>query len=48
MVTAIVILSGVTLFQLWLNVTLYVALKETWKDLRDRIEEVLPYDWENK
>ena len=48
MVTAIVILSGLALLQLWLNVSLYVALRYTWKELRDKIEEVLPYDWEEK
>jgi len=48
MITAIVILSGVSLFQLFLNVFLYKAFKIAWKALKEQTEEIIPIDWDKK
>ena len=46
MITAIVILSGTALFQLFLNVFLYKALRYTWNELKQHTEEIAPIDTE--
>ena len=47
MITAIVILSGVALFQLFLNVFLFHAFKLAWRDLKEYAEEITPIDIES-
>ena len=46
MITAIVILSGTALFQLFLNVFLYKAFKFAWKALQEQTEEIIPIEWD--
>jgi len=44
MITAIVILSGVALLQLYLNLVLYIAAKTAWRELKEQKEEIYPID----
>lgn len=50
MITAIVILSGACLFELFLIAVLACALKITVKEIHDQLDEIVPIDtvmWDN-
>lgn len=44
MITAIIILSGLSLFQLFLNVVLYKSFRIAWNALKEQTEEIVPID----
>jgi hypothetical protein len=44
MITAIIILSGLALFQLFLNVVLYKSFRIAWNALKEQTEEIVPID----
>ncbi len=48
MITAIVILSGVALFQLFLNIFFYHAFKIAWNELKNYAEEIIPINIEDR
>lgn len=44
MTTAIVILVGLALLQLWANVVLFCLLRIAWSELKDRTQTLTPID----